>query len=90
MASTSMTVEDHARLYKDGSVPTRLGLSGVWRMDAISNANRLGSVAYLQFDPKPDGRLEAAISLLGLLEGSGDAELPFEPLPPDRLHAVPR
>jgi cholesterol oxidase len=64
-----MTVDDHARLYRDGTVPSRLDVSGVWRMDAISNANRLGAIAHLQFDPKPDGRLEARYQLLGLIEG---------------------
>jgi hypothetical protein len=35
----------------------------------ISNANHLGSVAYLKFDLKPDGRLESRYQLMGLMEG---------------------
>lgn len=64
-----MTVEDHARLWRDGSVPSRRQLQGVWRMDTISNANHLSSVAYLEFQQKPDGRLESRYQLMGLIEG---------------------
>lgn len=64
-----MTVDDHRALYEIGTVPTPDQLHGVWRMDAISNANHLGSVAYLKFDLKPDGRLESRYQLMGLMEG---------------------
>ncbi len=64
-----VTVEDHRRLYESGGVPTKEELNGVWRMDTISNANRAGSIAYLKFDLKPDGRLESRFQLLGLMEG---------------------
>jgi cholesterol oxidase len=66
---SDMTVDDHRELYGGGSVPTPQQLDGVWRMDAISNANHLGSVAYLKFDLKPDGRLESRYQLMGLMEG---------------------
>ncbi len=64
-----MTVDDHATLYAQGSSPAAADLNGVWRMDTISNANHATGVAYLQFDSKPDGRLEARYQLMGLMEG---------------------
>lgn len=64
-----MTVNDHTALYQAGSVPTAQELDGVWRMDLVSNNNQLGRAAYLEFDPKPDGRLEARFQLMGLMEG---------------------
>jgi len=64
-----MTVDDHAALYAEGSVPSKEDLQGVWRMDVVSNANHAGSVAYLRFDLKPDGRLQAGYQLMGLMEG---------------------
>lgn len=64
-----MTVEDHRRLWDSGKVPSKQDLNGTWRMDAISNANQAGGVAYLQFDAKPDGRLESRYQLMGLMEG---------------------
>ncbi len=64
-----MTVDDHKQLFENGSVPTKEKLDGVWRMDAISNANRAGGIAHLEFDLKPDGRLESRYQLLGLMEG---------------------
>jgi len=41
----------------------------VWRMDIISNNNQLGSAAFLKFDAKPDGTLQANFQLMGLMEG---------------------
>ena len=64
-----MTVNDHQALWDSASVPTREDLDGIWRMDAVSNANHLGAAAYLKFDAKPDGRLESRYQLLGLIEG---------------------
>ncbi len=64
-----MTVEDHRRLWQASTVPEVPELAGVWRMEAVSNANHAASLAYLHFDPKPDGRLEARYQLLGLMEG---------------------
>jgi cholesterol oxidase len=64
-----MTAGDHRTLFDGGSVPTAPELDGLWRMDAISNANRLSAAAYLKFDLKPDGRLESRYQLLGLMEG---------------------
>ena len=64
-----MTVNDHTALFQSGSVPSAQELDGVWRMDLVSNNNHLGRAAYLEFDPKPDGRLEARFQLMGLMEG---------------------
>jgi cholesterol oxidase len=64
-----MTVEDHRRLYASSDAPSVAELAGVWRMDVISNANQASGLAYLKFEPKPDGRLEASYRLLGLMEG---------------------
>src|SRR5947209_825005 len=44
-----MTVDDHDALFSAGAVPTAADLDGVWRMDAISNANQAGGLASLQF-----------------------------------------
>ena len=38
-------------------------------MDTVSNANHAGGIAYLQFNNKPDGRMEARYQLMGLMEG---------------------
>ncbi|HTS66103.1 MAG TPA: GMC family oxidoreductase [Candidatus Acidoferrales bacterium] len=65
----NMTVDDHAALYAAGAPPTAPGLDGVWRMDAISNANEAGGIAYLQFQNLPDGRFVANYQLMGLMEG---------------------
>jgi len=64
-----MTVDDHAALYSGGATPSAADLNGVWRMDAISNANHAGGIAYLQFSNKPDGRFQANYQLMGLMEG---------------------
>jgi cholesterol oxidase len=64
-----MTVSDHSALYETGTVPTKEELDGVWQMDLVSNNNHLGRAAYLAFDLKPDGRLEARYRLMGLFEG---------------------
>jgi len=64
-----MTVDDHAALYANGSVPSPADLEGVWRMDTISNANHAAGIAYLEFNNQPDGRLEARYQLMGLMEG---------------------
>ena len=64
-----MTVDDHAALFAAGAAPPAAELEGVWRMDAISNANHAGGIAYLRFSNKPDGRLEASYQLMGLMEG---------------------
>ena len=64
-----MTATDHQALYAASPVPAPADLEGVWRMDTVSNANHAGGIAYLQFNNKPDGRLEARYQLLGLMEG---------------------
>jgi cholesterol oxidase len=64
-----MTVDDHVALYAAGAAPSPSDMEGVWRMDAISNANHAGGIAYLQFSNKPDGRMEARYQLMGLMEG---------------------
>jgi cholesterol oxidase len=64
-----MSVLDHRSLYLSGAAPTKEQLEGLWEMRAISNAANTGTVAYLKFDLKPDGRLEARYRFMGLLEG---------------------
>lgn len=64
-----MTVTDHRELYASGAVPSVDDLVGVWRMEAVSNANHLGGIAHLAFSRKPDGKLESRYQLLGLLDG---------------------
>src|ERR1039457_6581120 len=64
-----MTALDHQALYAAGAAPAAADVEGVWRMDTVSNANHAGGIAYLQFNNKPDGRLEARYQLMGLMEG---------------------
>ena len=64
-----MTAQDHQALYAAAAVPSPAALEGVWRMDTVSNANHAGGIAYLQFNNKPDGRLEVRYQLMGLMEG---------------------
>ncbi len=64
-----MTAQDHQALYAAGQAPAPADIAGVWRMDVVSNANHAGGIAYLQFENKPDGRLEARYELMGLMEG---------------------
>lgn len=65
----SMSVLDHQALYQSGAAPTKEQLAGLWEMRAVANAANTGVVAYLKFDLKPDGRLEARYRFMGLLEG---------------------
>ncbi|MEW6735950.1 MAG: GMC family oxidoreductase [Acidobacteriota bacterium] len=65
----NMTREDHRELYNRSMAPTKEQLAGLWEMRAVANSNNTGTVAYLKFDLKPDGRLEARYRFLGLLEG---------------------
>jgi hypothetical protein len=64
-----MTAADHGELFARGAAPTKEELAGAWRMGVLSNANQLAALAFLEFDPKPDGRLESRYRLAGLLEG---------------------
>lgn len=65
----NLTVADHQAIYQKASVPNKAQLHGLWEMHLVSNANNTGTVAYLKFDLKPSGRLEARYQFLGLLEG---------------------
>jgi hypothetical protein len=67
-----ITVADHQQLYGQAPAPTKEQLEGLWEMHLVSNALNTGTVAYLHFDHKPDGRLEARYQLLGLLEGMSE------------------
>ncbi len=69
----NITVDDHQILYRGGTTPTQEQLAGLWEMRAVSNAKDTGIMAYLKFDPKPDGRLESRYRFLGLLEGVSEA-----------------
>ena len=64
-----MTVADHDMLYQRSPAPTAQQLNGVWEMRAVANATDTGVAAYLQFDLKPGGHIEAHYNFLGLLEG---------------------
>ncbi len=68
-AFEQMTLADHAVLWAQGTIPTKEQLHGVWRMDAVSNANHAAGVAHLAFQHQPDGRLESRFQLMGLIEG---------------------
>jgi hypothetical protein len=68
----NMTVADHEAIYSQAAVPTKDQVNGLWEMRMISNAYNTGTVAYLKFDHKPDGRLEARYQFLGLLEGMSE------------------
>jgi cholesterol oxidase len=65
----NMTAADHALLYQRSAAPTAEQLNGLWEMRAVSNSDDTGIVAYLKFDLKANGRLEARYRFLGLLEG---------------------
>ena len=65
----NMTVLDHRTLYQSSTAPSKEQLAGLWEMRAVANAANTGVVAYLKFDVKPDGRLEARYRFMGLLEG---------------------
>jgi cholesterol oxidase len=69
----NMTIADHRTIWDKSSVPTKDQLNGVWEMRMVSNANNTGVVAYLKFDHKPDGRLEARYQFLGLIEGLSES-----------------
>lgn len=68
----NLTVADHQTIYGKALVPTKEQLDGLWEMHLVSNANNTGTAAYLKFDHKPDGRLEARYQFLGLLEGMSE------------------
>jgi len=65
----NMTASDHNQLYQRSPAPTAPQLAGLWEMHTVANANDTGAVAYLKFDVKPDGRLEARYRFLGLNRG---------------------
>ncbi|HEV2495479.1 MAG TPA: GMC family oxidoreductase [Terriglobia bacterium] len=65
----NMSASDHDLLYQRSPAPTAQQLAGLWEMHAVANAQDTGTVAYLKFDLKPDGRLEARYRFLGLIEG---------------------
>jgi cholesterol oxidase len=66
------TVADHRRLYEGAQAPSKEQLAGLWEMRMVSNAADTGVVAYLDFELKPDGRLESRYQLFGLLEGMAE------------------
>lgn len=68
-ALKDMTASDHQALFQRSPAATPSQLAGVWEMRAVANAMDTGVVAWLRFDLKPDGRLEARYRFLGLFEG---------------------
>ncbi|MGH9354593.1 MAG: GMC family oxidoreductase, partial [Terriglobia bacterium] len=67
-----MMASDHETLYQRSASPTPQQLAGLWKMRAVANGNDTGVVAYLKFDLKPDGRLEARYRFLGFFEGMAE------------------
>lgn len=64
-----MTAADHQLLYQRSASPTPQQLAGLWEMRGVANANDTGVIAWLKFDLKPGGRLEARYRFMGLFEG---------------------
>lgn len=64
-----MTAADHQLLYQRSASPTPQQLAGLWEMRGVANANDTGVIAWLKFDLKPDGRLEARYRFMGFFEG---------------------
>jgi len=64
-----MSALDHQQLFAMGTAPEPQDLDGTWRLDAIANSNHAPGIAWLRFDAKPDGRLEARCQLLNGIEG---------------------
>lgn len=68
----SMTASDHETLYQRSPAPTPQQLAGVWKMRAVANGNDTGVMAFLEFDPTPDGRLTARYRFMGFFEGMAE------------------
>ncbi|GJQ59007.1 MAG: hypothetical protein D8M57_04275 [Candidatus Scalindua sp. AMX11] len=70
-----MSVEDHRKLYDSAKVPAKEQIEGVWDMAAVSNNNHRTGVARLDFDVKPDGRIEGRYQFMNLVQGQTRVEL---------------
>jgi hypothetical protein len=64
-----MTVHHHAEAFASGTPPEPAELQGSWRLDTISTAGHLGSLAWLHFESAPDGSGSAHFELMGIAEG---------------------
>ena len=64
-----MTLQDHAEAFATGTLPSADDLQGSWRMDCISTANHLGSLAWLRFESTAEGPCSARYELMGIAEG---------------------
>ena len=85
-----MTAQDHQEMYAAAAVPAPADLEGVWRMDAVSNANHAGGIAYLQFNNQAGRAAGGAVRADRADRRTGGSELFEGPLPVERLHSVPR
>jgi cholesterol oxidase len=68
-ALNRMTAVEHRLLFDAAKAPSKEELAGTWQMDIVSNNNQLAGAVHLNFDLKPDGRLESRYSFMGLMEG---------------------
>jgi cholesterol oxidase len=63
-----MTAAEHRTLFESGAAPAGVDFAGTWRVDVVSNANHIGALAYLNFEPRPDGRWQSRCHMPGLVE----------------------
>lgn len=71
-----MTVEDHRALFDGlGVAPGLEDLAGTWAMSVVTNSSHRADAAQLQFEVKPDSRIEARYLLLRTVEGQSRTEL---------------
>jgi hypothetical protein len=71
-----MTVEDHRALFDGvGVAPGLEPLAGTWAMNIVANNSQRADTAQLQFDVKPEGKIEARYLLMRTLEGQSRTEM---------------
>ncbi len=70
-----MNVDDHRELFDSAKTPKPDLIEGVWDMAAVSNSNHRTGAARLEFDVKPDGRIEARYQFMSLIQGQSRTEL---------------
>ncbi len=78
-----MTVDDHRELFNSAKAPRPDQIEGVWDMAAVSNSNHRAGAARLEFDIKPDGRIEGRYQFMSLVQGQSRTELTADEL---RMH----
>ncbi len=78
-----ITVDDHRELFDTAKIPKLEEIEGVWDMAAVSNSNHRAGVARLEFDVKPDNRIEGRYQFMSLVQGQMRTELTEDEL---RMH----